>query len=320
MVRIKDNSIFHANILYLIGGLLLVFVGSIFQSIEIYSGLLITEYILVLIPSLIYIAVKRKSFKETLKLNKISFKQIGYIIGISLFTYPVAIFLNLIVLTILSLFGELTQSAAPLPDTLPLYLFSLFVISITPAICEEVMFRGVIMDAYENLSKRKAIIISAFLFGIYHINIQNLIGPILLGIVFGITVYKTDSIFAGIIGHGINNAIALTIGYFASKAENMLPQTSEVAGTELGLGNPFLDIQLLMSIVFIGLIAFLSYRVVRTLLKGLPLSEGGERISIFSREENNLKEEVDYGNSLHYIPLAVFFVIFLYINISFAYI
>lgn len=317
MIKIKDNSIFHANILYLIGGLLLIFVGSLFQGREIYSGLLITEYILVLIPSLIYISLKRKSFKDTLKLNKITFKQIRYIIAISLFTYPVAVFFNLIILTILSSFGELTQSAAPLPDTLSLYLFSLFVISVTPAICEEVMFRGVIMDAYENLSKRKAIIISAFLFGIYHMNIQNLIGPVLLGIVFGITVYKTNSIFAGMIGHGINNAIALTIGYFASKAEGMMPQTE---GAEVVLGNPFLDIQLFMSIVFIGGIALLSYRVVKRLMIGLPLSEDGEIISTFKKDEDNIKEEIKYGNSLHYIPLAVFFVIFLYININFVYV
>lgn len=317
MLKISDDSIFHANILYLIGGLLLIFVGSILQGIEIYSGLLITEYILVLVPNLLYIAIKKQSFKSTLKLNKISIKQIKYIVAISIFTYPVAVFFNLIVLTTLSSFGELAQSAAPIPDTPSLYLFSLFVISITPAICEEVMFRGVIMDAYENLSKRKAIIISAVLFGIYHINVQNLIGPLLIGIIFGITVYKTNSIFAGMIGHGINNAIALTIGYFANKSQKMVPQTAQA---EVALGNPFLDIQLLMSIIFIGGIAFLSYRVLRNLIIDLPLSEGGEMISIFSSDSKDMREEIRYVNSLHYIPVAVFFVFFLYININFVYI
>lgn len=317
MVKIHEDSIFHANILYLIGGLLLIFVGSIFQGIEIYSGLLITEYILVLVPNLLYIAIKKQSFKETLKLNKISKEQIKYIVGISIFTYPVAVFFNLIVLTILSSFGNLAQSAAPIPDTPSLFLFSLFVISITPAICEEVMFRGVIMDAYENLSKRKAIIISAFLFGIYHINIQNLIGPLLIGIIFGITVYKTNSIFAGMIGHGINNAIALTIGYFANKAQNMAPQTAQA---ELALGNPFLDIQLFITIIFIGGIAFLAYRVLKRLIIELPLSEGGEMVSIFNSGSKKIVHEIAHGNSLHYIPVAVFFVFFLYININFVYI
>lgn len=318
MDKLNGRSIFQVNIFYLITGFLLLFVGSIVQSIEIYSGLLITEYILVLIPSILYIKMKGLSIKNTLKLNKISLKQIIYICGISIFTYPVAVFLNLIVITILTSFGEIFPSGVPMTSDPKVFLFSLFVIAISPAICEEIMFRGVIMNEYENISKRQAIIFSAILFGIFHVNIQNLVGPILLGIIFGITVYKTNSIYASMIGHAINNGIALTIGYFATKAEEALPQTETV---DLPVEGMFFQIQLMISIAIIGILAFLSHKVLKKLIKDLPRSEKGEFISLKQRNIENSNDEKPYEFEIfHYIPLAIFFALFLYINIKATYI
>lgn len=346
MAKLKEKSILHANIFYLVTGILFIIFGSIAQAREIYSGLLITEYILILLPSILYIKIKGLSFKETLKLNRISPKQILYVLGITLFTYPIAIFFNLIVITVLSFFGELNQTMVPIADSPPLFLFSLFVIAITPAICEEVMFRGVIMNAYEKISKRKAIIYSAILFGIFHINIQNLVGPVLLGLIFGITVYKTNSIYAAMIGHGLNNAIAITIGYFANKAMEILPDTEGldmpmdgsdimVDGVEISLDFLF-QVQLVIGVVVIGVFAFVSYLILKRLIKGMPRGEGGEFVSLRKSvdpdhiEESNLLDQTDEAdlvseaelledkaykfNILHYLPIAVFFIFFIYIN------
>lgn len=351
MVKLKERSILHANIFYLFTGILFIIFGSIAQSREIYSGLLITEYILILLPSILYIKIKGLSIKKTLKLNRISPKQILYVIGITIFTYPIAIFFNLIVITVLSLFGELNQGMVPIADSAPLFLFSVFVIAITPAICEEVMFRGVIMNAYENISKRKAIIYSAILFGIFHINIQNLVGPVLLGLIFGITVYKTNSIYAGMIGHGINNGIAITIGYFANKAMEMLPETSGldmpmdgsdilIDGVDISLDLLF-QVQLVIGIIVIGALALFSYKILKRLIKGMPLGEGGEFVSLRKSDkldhimENDLVNETDDAdgageiklfedkaykfNIFHYLPIAVFFIFFIYINVKATY-
>lgn len=318
MLKLEEKSIFQVNIFYLLTGILLLFVGSIAQTIEIYSGLLITEYILVLIPSVLYIKIKGLPIKKTLKLNKISFKQILYIIGISIFTYPIAVFINFIVLTILMSFGEISADAVPIPDNSTLFLFSLFVIAISPAICEEVMFRGVIMNQYEKISKRKAIIYSAILFGVFHVNIQNLVGPVLLGIIFGITVYKTNSIYASIIGHAINNGIALTLGYFVTKSESFLAQTEAI---DIPTDGMFYQLQLFMNFMIIGGLAFLSYKILKSLIIGLPLSEEGEFISLKDPKVEQLVEEKTYNFEIfHFIPLAIFFALFLYINMRFTYI
>lgn len=306
----NKNSVFHANILYLVLGILLITLGSILQGREVYTGLLFTEYIIILLPSIIYLKSKGLSIKKTLRLNKISLKQVVYIIGITVFTYPIAVFLNLIVISILQLFGDLVPNAVPIPDTAPMYLISLFVMAISPGICEEIMFRGVIMDAYGSLSKKKAIIYSAILFGMFHLNLQNLVGPILLGIIFGIIVYKTNSIYSSILGHALNNGIAMTIGYLASRGQNNI-QNIDASVSEISY-----ETQMIVSILVIGLLALISYFILMRLIKNLPESKR-EEVEIL--ETNIDIQEYSHSKFVEYFPVIGIVLLFIIVNIKFLY-
>ncbi len=302
MEELKRPYIFEANLFYLLIGIALFLLGSLVQSREIYSGLLITEYIIILLPNLMYIKLRGLSIKETLRLNKISFKQTWYILLISIFSYPVAIFLNTLVLTILSFFGETIPSAVPIPDNPAMYFFALFVIALAPGICEEVMFRGTIMHAYGSIGKKKAIIYSALLFGLFHLNLQNFIGPTFLGIIFGITVYKTNSIFSSMLGHVLNNGIAMTIGYFALRAQDTI---EEVPAYEISY-----QLQLLIALAMFSVLALLSLFILIKLIKKLPKGEN------IQEEESNF-EDVKFT---HYLPLLGIVILFVIININYLFI
>lgn len=299
MERIRRPSILEVNILFLILGILLFVVGGIVQTREVYTGLLITEYIIILLPNLLYLKFKGYSLKKVLRLNRINLKQILYVFGITIFSYPVAVFLNGIVIAIVSFFSEQMPNAVPIPDSSAMYFFSLFVIAIAPGICEEVMFRGTIMNAYENLGKRKAIIYSAILFGIFHLNLQNLVGPIFLGLVLGMTAYKTNSIYASMLGHTLNNGIAMTIGYFANKAQSV---NQEVPALEISY-----QLQLIIGIAIIGIFALVSMFILIGLLKNIP---EGEKV---------LLEEVEYKEirPIHYLPILGIIILFLFVNIMY---
>lgn len=299
MERSDKNWILEVNLLYLILGLLLLLVGSIVQSREIYSGLLITEYIIILLPNLLYIKLRRLSFKQVLRLNKISLKQGLYTILIVIFSYPVAIFLNTLMMTVLSFFGELIPNTVPIPDSLELYIISLLIIAISPGICEEVMFRGTIMNAYGGLGKKKAIIISAVLFGLFHLNIQNLVGPIFLGIIFGIIAYKTNSLYSSILAHTVNNSIAMTIGYFAMKSQG---EVQDVPAYEI----PH-QVQMLILLVVIGIFALGSLLILMRLLKKLPQSE------------STSYEEIEYKVPLpmDYLPIMGIVALFVVLHVRY---
>lgn len=235
----KGIGILGINIVYLITAILLLTVGSYFQYKDLEKGLLITEYILVFLPPLIYVRMRGERIQKVFRLNKIKLKYVFLIMIITILIYPLALFLNLIFMTLLSFFGNLKPFPIPTAQNLKEYFVFMAIISISAGICEEVFFRGLVMYGYGRLGKVHAIIISALLFGLFHFNIQNFAGPVVLGLVFGYLVYKTDSLFAGIIGHATNNGIAVTLGFITTKGvavNNQMPNTMELLKATFSMG------------------------------------------------------------------------------------
>ena len=81
-------------------------------------------------------------------------------------------------------------------------------IGIAPAFMEEFLFRGLILDGFAaNYSKRKAIIISALLFGIIHLNPWQFFTGFLFGIVLAWVCIETKSILLCVFLHFFNNTL-----------------------------------------------------------------------------------------------------------------
>lgn len=84
-----------------------------------------------------------------------------------------------------------------------------FFIAFTPGICEELLFRGLAFRPIEKkLGPKKAILITAVLFGIMHLDIVRLLPTVLLGLVMGTVAYASGSIFPVMILHILNNSFA----------------------------------------------------------------------------------------------------------------
>lgn len=311
MINNKQNPpILDVNILYLIIALLLITLGALAQHREVYTGLLITEYLIVLMPTLLYIKLRGFSIKQVLRLNKISLKQAIYVILIVILSYPIAIFFNFIGIMALSRFGHVIPNSVPIPSTQSEFILGFLIIALSPGICEEVMFRGLVMSSYKKLGKKKAIIYSAILFGLFHFNIQNLLGPIFLGIIFGIIALKTDSILSTIIGHTMNNTIALTIGY-------------KLGGLEQDLGGISYTVDVLpernlmiYSFVSLGVLALVLGFLLYKLIKSLP----GSKIDTmeFDNTYNDIfvntrrkKSKLNIGER---VPIFIFTLIFIFWN------
>lgn len=113
-------------------------------------------------------------------------------------------------LDIMDKFIEETYMQLLSPDTVVDGLIIVFVVSIVPAMSEEVFFRGFIQKSFE-LRYRPilAIIITAAFFSAYHFNPYGIIPLFILGMYLGFAVYITDSIFMAVILHFINNLTAI---------------------------------------------------------------------------------------------------------------
>lgn len=92
-----------------------------------------------------------------------------------------------------------------------LYYISLAII---PALCEELLFRGLIINSLKHKGEIFAVVLSSIMFAIFHLSPEQLLYPICWGLLLGIVYLRTKNIIFPMIMHFINNAFSITIQYF----------------------------------------------------------------------------------------------------------
>lgn len=96
-------------------------------------------------------------------------------------------------------------------------------LAIIPAVCEELLFRGVIINCLKHKGEIFAVVFSAIMFAIFHFSPVQLIYPICWGLLLGIVYLRTKNIIFPMIMHFINNAFSLTLQYFMTSAGEFTP-------------------------------------------------------------------------------------------------
>ncbi|TVR17344.1 MAG: CPBP family intramembrane metalloprotease [Balneolaceae bacterium] len=92
-------------------------------------------------------------------------------------------------------------------------LFALFNIAVVPALCEEVLFRGYVMRSFEkSWGIITAIIVSSIIFGLFHIQLGNLLPLATLGAILALMTWLSGSLWPAIIAHFLNNGAAVVAG------------------------------------------------------------------------------------------------------------
>lgn len=93
---------------------------------------------------------------------------------------------------------------------------NLLVIAVTPAICEELIFRGAVQRTVFRIKSNPhvAIWISAMIFSAIHFQFYGFLPRLLLGAAFGYVYYFTGSIWYAVFAHFLNNAYAVCVAYY----------------------------------------------------------------------------------------------------------
>lgn len=95
--------------------------------------------------------------------------------------------------------------APPLPQ-------AVLVLAVVPAICEEVLFRGVLARGLATrFIPAAAVAISAAMFAAYHLSVVQLLPTFTLGLALGALVLRARSAIPAMVAHLLNNAIALVV-------------------------------------------------------------------------------------------------------------
>ena len=118
---------------------------------------------------------------------------------------------------ILNLFGfsaiSALENATSNADTFSMFLYA----GLAAPVCEEILFRGLVLRTLEPWGKRFAVILSAFLFGIFHGNIVQTPYAFMAGIILGYAALEFN-IFWAMVLHMFNNLV------FSDMLNRILPE------------------------------------------------------------------------------------------------
>ena len=174
-------------------------------------GYLISSLALDLVLVLIFIFYKKgKTNKIT---SKLSLKKvlIYTLVAICSFLclYPLIVCIDSLLIKC-----GIELSTLPYELTTKNYFISLISLVLAPAICEELLFRGIIFSGLKSHGKTFSISITAIMFSLFHMSISQTVYPLLMGLLLSVIMYYENNIYYCILVHGINNFLSLTLSYF----------------------------------------------------------------------------------------------------------
>ncbi|MDF2686299.1 MAG: family intrarane metalloprotease [Clostridia bacterium] len=181
----------------------------VFSAVSIIYLLFGSIFLKILTPNL--------KFKKFLKFNFITFKEFDILFWLSWVVISGGFLLNLAVVTICekmnlplpvnSLEGMSTEN----------FWLSIFSITVIPSIFEELFFRGAVLSALEERGKFVAVVISSIMFFVVHGSYNYALTTIFAGIIFSVLVYVTNSIYAAMLAHFLNNIMSYLLFIYSSK-------------------------------------------------------------------------------------------------------
>ncbi|HEY4311569.1 MAG TPA: ABC transporter permease subunit/CPBP intramembrane protease [Pirellulales bacterium] len=169
---------------------------------------LVSQLVVVATPALLMTIMLARSPKQTLLLHRPNVAALPAAVLLALSIYPIAGWLTVVVQQLYPLNPYLKEALAGLMTDHPALWKMLLVIAVTPAICEELAFRGFILSGLRHLGRKwRAIVVSSLFFGITHAVFQQSIIAFLLGLVIGYIAVQTGSLLPGMLYHVTHNSL-----------------------------------------------------------------------------------------------------------------
>lgn len=210
----RTLKIYHGIILaVLVAGELFIFSRYLGMWFGFY-GTLVSELILLLL-SVGTVAVSGGDFRKVFPVRKPKACQVfGTLVmwlGMLLVTMVVAMILMLMFPRQMS---EVNQGLSASILSVP-FPAAFVIVVISPAVCEEAVFRGVVFNSLFKAQRSKwiPIFVTAFVFGAFHGSIWRFFPTFFLGVAMGYLLMETGNIFYSVLFHGVNNFVSLCCSY-----------------------------------------------------------------------------------------------------------
>ncbi|MGN0437654.1 MAG: lysostaphin resistance A-like protein [Lachnospiraceae bacterium] len=189
------------------------------------ASVLITQGYL-LVSAIVYLLITKKKFTLDLQLKKYKLSSFFLSLVVLMTAAPMASVFNII-----SQFFAKNRTSATIfeiSEKLPVWL-GIIVVGCLPGFIEETIYRGIMYQAFRRRSILTGIIVSAVSFGLMHLNFNQILYAIYLGVILALLVEATGSLGSSMILHMVFNGVNTAYVYILPKILQYMTTISKEA-------------------------------------------------------------------------------------------
>lgn len=278
----RKPSVFAASFLFLLAGMgklvgeyvawpFVFLAGRLFGGVDAGAQSQLTQFLyyilFIALPVMLY-ARRDPGIASHLRIEPLK----GRVAALSVLTAAVAVlFINCVsqlwFILVQCMGGTIPASGVAVPTTVRGLASAVILSAVLPGICEELLFRGLMLSAWEERGSLRAVTTVSLLFTLLHGNLLGIPSEFICGVLLACIVISSGSLFAGMVFHTVFNSTLLIASYWARTVET----DAEAAYTGALSLLPFL----LGALLFGSILMFLMLR-----FRALRLRDGRKTFGV----------------------------------------
>lgn len=278
----RKPSVFAASFLFLLAGMgklvgeyvawpFVFLAGRLFGGVDAGAQSQLTQFLyyilFIALPVMLY-ARRDPKIASHLRIEPLK----GRVAALSVLTAAVAVlFINCVsqlwFILVQCMGGTIPASGVAVPTTVRGLASAVILSAVLPGICEELLFRGLMLSAWEERGSLRAVTTVSLLFTLLHGNLLGIPSEFICGVLLACIVISSGSLFAGMVFHTVFNSTLLIASYWAHTVET----DAEAAYTGVLSLLPFL----LGALLFGSILMFLMRR-----FRALRLRDGRKTFGV----------------------------------------
>lgn len=230
----RKPSVFAASFLFLLAGMgklvgeyvawpFVFLAGRLFGGVDAGAQSQLTQFLyyilFVALPVMLY-ARRDPGIASHLRIEPLK----GRVAALSVLTAAVAVlFINCVsqlwFILVQCMGGTIPASGVAVPTTVRGLSSAVILSAVLPGICEELLFRGLMLSAWEERGSLRAVTTVSLLFTLLHGNLLGIPSEFICGVLLACIVISSGSLFAGMVFHTVFNSTLLIASYWARTVE-----------------------------------------------------------------------------------------------------
>lgn len=230
----RKPSVFAASFLFLLAGMgklvgeyvawpFVFLAGRLFGGVDAGAQSQLTQFLyyilFIALPVMLY-ARRDPGIASHLRIEPLK----GRVAALSVLTAAVAVlFINCVsqlwFILVQCMGGTIPASGVAVPTTVRGLASAVILSAVLPGICEELLFRGLMLSAWEERGSLHAVTTVSLLFTLLHGNLLGIPSEFICGVLLACIVISSGSLFAGMVFHTVFNSTLLIASYWARTVE-----------------------------------------------------------------------------------------------------